>query len=336
MKRSLALAAAVLAAVTMVAAGCGGSDEVPADSVAVVNGSSITRASLDDLLARAKKSYTAQKRAFPKAGTSEYQTLQTQAVAYLVQRQEYASEADKLGIKVTDGQIANKIADVKKQYFSGSQAKFEKGLADQGYTEATLREDIRSQLLTEGIYKKITADVKVTDADLKDYYEKNKANYTVPESRSVRHILVKTKAEADQIHAQLVAGGDFAAIAKAKSIDPGSKNLGGKLVVSRGQTVAPFDKAAFSLKTNELSQPVKTQFGYHIIQPLADVKPGSVTPFKQVESQIRTQLESQKKNDAVNKWVADVEKQYKGKVQYAAGFEPPDTSTTTGSTTTSG
>jgi parvulin-like peptidyl-prolyl isomerase len=336
MKRSLALAAAVLAAVTMVAAGCGGSDEVPADSVAVVNGSSITRASLDDLLARAKKSYTAQKRAFPKAGTSEYQTLQTQAVAYLVQRQEYASEADKLGIKVTDGQIAKKIADVKKQYFSGSQAKFEKGLADQGYTEVTLREDIRSQLLTEGIYKKITADVKVTDADLKDYYEKNKANYTVPESRSVRHILVKTRAEADQIHAQLVAGGDFAAIAKAKSIDPGSKNLGGKLVVSRGQTVAPFDKAAFSLKTNELSQPVKTQFGYHIIQPLADVKPGSVTPFKQVESQIRTQLESQKKNDAVNKWVADVEKQYKGKVQYAAGFEPPDTSTTTGSTTTSG
>ncbi len=335
MKRSLALAAAVLAAVTLVAAGCGGSDEVPADSVAVVDGSSITRASLDELLARAKKSYTAQKRAFPKAGTSEYQALQTQAVAYLVQRQEYASEADKLGVNATDTQIAKKIDGVRKQYFSGNQKKFEKGLADQGYTEASLREEIRSQLLTEGIYKKITADVKITDGDVKDYYAKNKANYTVPESRSVRHILVKTKAEADQIHAQLVAGGDFAAIAKAKSIDPGSKNLGGKLVVSRGQTVAPFDKAAFSLETNELSQPVKTQFGYHIIQPLADVKPGSVTPFTQVETQIRTQLDSQKKNDAVTKWVADVEKQYKGKVQYAAGFEPPDTSTTTGDTTTS-
>ena len=336
MKRSLALAAAVLAAVTVVAAGCGGSDEVPAGSVAVVDGSSITRASLDDLLARAEKSYKAQKRAFPKAGTSEYQTLQQQAVAYLVQRQEYASEADKLGVKVTDGQIAKKIADVKKQYFGDSQTKFEKGLADQGYTQASLREDIQSQLETEGIYKKITADVKVTDADVKDYYDKNKANYTVPESRSVRHILVKTKAEADQIHAQLVAGGDFAAIAKAKSIDPGSKNLGGKLTVTRGQTVAPFDKAAFSLKTNELSQPVKTQFGYHIIQPLSDVKPGSVTPFSQVESQIRTQLQSTKKNDVVNKWVADVEKDYKGKVQYAAGFEPPATSTTTGDTTTSG
>ena len=336
MKRSLALAAAALAAVTLVAAGCGDSDEVPADAVAVVDGTSITRSSLDGLLARAKKSYAAQKRAFPKAGTSDYQSLQTQAVAYLVQREEYAREADKLGIDVTDQQIAKKVEEVKKQYFSGSQAKFEKGLKDQGYTKATLEEDIRSQLLTEGIYKKVTTDAKVTDADLKSYYEKNRSNYTVPESRSVRHILVKSKADADRIRTQLVNGGDFAALAKANSIDPGSKDAGGKLTVSKGQTVAPFDKAAFSLDTNELSQPVKTQFGYHLIQPLADVKAGSVTPFAQVKDQIRTQLESETKNTAVTKWVADVEKEYKGKVQYAAGFEPPDTSTTTGETTTSG
>ena len=336
MKRSLALAAAALAAVTLVAAGCGDSDEVPADAVAVVDGTSITRSSLDGLLARAKKSYAAQKRAFPKAGTSDYQSLQTQAVAYLVQREEYAREADKLGIDVTDQQIAKKVEEVKKQYFSGSQAKFEKGLKDQGYTKATLEEDIRSQLLTEGIYKKVTTDAKVTDADLKSYYEKNRSNYTVPESRSVRHILVKTKADADRIRAELVNGGDFAALAKASSIDPGSKDAGGKLTVSKGQTVAPFDKAAFSLDTDELSQPVKTQFGYHLIQPLADVKAGSVTPFAQVKDQIRTQLESETKNTAVTKWVADVEKEYKGKVQYAAGFEPPDTSTTTGETTTSG
>lgn len=336
MKRPLALAAAVLAGITLVAAGCGDSDEVPADAVAVVDGSSITRASLDDLLARAKKSYTAQKRAFPKAGTSEYQALQTQAVAYLVQRQEYAREAEKLGVRVTDDQITKKIDEVKKQYFGGNQKKFEKGLADQGYTESSLRDDIRSQLLTEGIYKDVTGDVKITDADAKAYYDKNRANYTVPESRAVRHILVKTKAEAERIRAELASGGDFATLAKAKSLDPGSKDQGGKLTVSRGQTVAPFDKAAFSLETNQLSQPIKTQFGYHIIQPLAAVKPGSVTPFAQVEGQIRTQLDSEKKNEAVNKWVADVEKEYKDKVQYATGFAPPDTSSTTGESTTSG
>lgn len=336
MKRSLALAAAALAAVTLVAAGCGGSDEVPTNAVAVVDGSTVTRASLDELLTRAKLSYAAQKRSFPKAGTSEYQTLQTQAVAYLVQRQEYASEAEKLGIQVKDTQIAKKVDQVRKQYFSDNQAKFVQGLKEQGYTEATLREELRSQLLTEGIYDKVTAAAKVTDADVKSYYAKNKANYSVPESRAVRHILVKTKAEADRIRAELVSGGDFAALAKANSLDPGSKDQGGKLTVSKGQTVAPFDKAAFSLDTNEVSEPVKTQFGYHIIQPLAAVKAGSVTPLSQVQDQIRTQLVSQKKNDAVNDWVAKVEKEYKGKVQYAVGFEPPDTSTTTGETTTSG
>jgi parvulin-like peptidyl-prolyl isomerase len=336
MKRSLLLAAAALAAVTVVAAGCGGSDEVPADAVAVVDGTSISRTTLDDLLTRAKKTYTAQKRSFPKAGTSEYQSLQTQAVAYLVQRQEYAREAEMLGIDVTDGQITKKLDEVKKQYFGGNQAKFEKGLADQGYTVDTLRDDIRSQLVTEGIYKKVTDDVKITDADVKSYYDQNRQKYSVPESRSVRHILVKTKAEADAIHSQLQNGGDFAAIAKEKSLDPGSKDQGGKLTVTRGQTVAAFDKAAFALKTNELSQPVKTQFGYHLIQPLAAVKPGSVTPFEQVKSQIRSQLESERKNSAVNDWVAKVEKSYKDKVQYAAGFEPPDTSTTNQSTTTSG
>ena len=336
MKRSLALAAAALASITLVAAGCGGSDEVPTNAVAVVDGSTVTRASLDELLTRAKLSYAAQKRSFPKAGTSEYQTLQTQAVAYLVQRQEYASEAEKLGIQVKDTQIAKKVGQVRKQYFSDNQAKFVQGLKAQGYTEATLREEIRSQLLTEGIYDKVTAAAKVTDADVKSYYAKNKANYSVPESRAVRHILVKTKAEADRIRAELVSGGDFAALAKANSLDPGSKDQGGKLTVSKGQTVAPFDKAAFSLETNEVSEPVKTQFGYHIIQPLAAVKAGSVTPLSQVQDQIRTQLVSQKKNDAVNEWVAKVEKEYKGKVQYAVGFEPPDTSTTTGETTTSG
>ena len=336
MKRSLALAAAALASVTLVAAGCGGSDEVPTNAVAVVDGSTVTRAALDELLTRAKLSYAAQKRSFPKAGTSEYQTLQTQAVAYLVQRQEYASEAEKLGIQVKDTQIAKKVGQVRKQYFSDNQAKFVQGLKEQGYTEATLREELRSQLLTEGIYDKVTAAAKVTDADVKSYYAKNKANYSVPESRAVRHILVKTKAEADRIRAELVSGGDFAALAKANSLDPGSKDQGGKLTVSKGQTVAPFDKAAFSLETNEVSKPVKTQFGYHIIQPLAAVKAGSVTPLSQVQDQIRTQLVSQKKNDAVNDWVANVEKEYKGKVQYAVGFEPPDTSTTTGETTTSG
>jgi len=336
MKRSLLLAAAALAAVTLVAAGCGDTDEVPADAVAVVDGTPITKASLDELLARAKKSYTAQQREFPKAGTAEYQSLQSQAVAYLVQREEYANEADELGITITDEEITKKVAEVKKQYFENDQKKFEAGLKQQGYTEAALRDDIRSQLVSEKIYERVTKDVKVSDADLQKHYASNKSQYTVAESRAVRHILVKTKAEADKLHDQLESGADFAALAKQSSLDPGSKDQGGKLTVSRGQTVAPFDKAAFSLETNQLSDPVKTEFGYHLIQPLAAVKAGSVTPFAQVKAQIRSQLVEERKNTAVSDWAKEIEEKYDGKVNYAAGFEPPDTSTTEEETTTGG
>ena len=112
----------------------------------------------------------------------------------------------------------------------------------------------------------MTKDAKVTDAQITKYYNENKSQYNVAESRDVRHILVKTKAEADKIYDQIKAGGDFAALAKKYSLDPGSAAIGGKLTITRGQTVAPFDKTAFLLATNEVSRPVKTQFGYHIIQ----------------------------------------------------------------------
>jgi foldase protein PrsA len=333
MKRSLMLAAAALAAVTVVAAGCGDTDEVPSDAVAVVDGTPIQKSTLDQLLTRTKKTYAAQKRAFPKAGTSEYQSLQTQAVAFLVQREEYAREAEKLGVKVTDAQIQKKVDDVKKQYFGGDQKKFEAGLKAQAYTIAALREDARAQLVSEGIYKDITGDVKVSDGAAQQYYDQNIDRYRVADSREVRHILVKTKAEADKLHGELENGASFATLAKENSLDPGSKDQGGKLTVSKGQTVEAFDKAAFSLDTNQISQPVKTQYGYHIIQPLTAVKKGRVTPFTEVRSQIKSQLLQQKKSAAVSDWVGKVEKEYKDKVQYAAGYEPPDTTATDTGTT---
>jgi parvulin-like peptidyl-prolyl isomerase len=329
------LAAAALAVLTVVAAGCGGTDEVPPDAVAVVDGTPISKSTLDELLTRTKKTYSAQKRQFPKAGTSEYQALQTQAVAFLVQRAEYAREADKLGVKVTDAQIQQKVDGVKKQYFGGNEKKFEAGLKAQSYTLAALRDDARAQLVSEGIYKDITGNVKISDAEAQQYYDQNIDRYKVAESRVVRHILVKTKDEADQIRSEIENGADFATLAKEKSQDPGSKDQGGKLTVSKGQTVAPFDKAAFSLDTNQLSEPVKTQYGYHLIQPLTDVKKGRVTPFTEVRTQIKSQLMQQKQGNVVSQWVSKVEKEYKGKVSYATGYEPPDT-TTTGTGTTSG
>jgi len=327
--------AVVVAAVALVAAGCGGDDGgVPEGTVAVVDGQEISRTELDALITRARKSYQADKRQFPKAGSPEYQSLQSQAVAFLVQRVEFEKEANELGVEVTDAQIDRRIAQLKKQFFKNDEKSFAKGLARQGYTLESFKPDVRAQILSEKLYEKVTGDVKVTDADVKSQYEKNKAQYTTPETRQVRHILVKTKAEADAIYDQLKGGADFARLASQKSLDPGSKSNGGRLTISRGQTVAQFDQTAFLLPTNALSRPVRTEFGFHLIQPLGEVKPAKTTPFAQVKDTIKSELEQTRKQQAVEKWSDGVKKEYEDKVEYAEAFKPPAAATETSAATT--
>lgn len=319
--RLLILLAAVLA---VGAAGCGGGGgTVPKDAVAVVDGEAVPTADFDTLLAQAKKSYQSQKRAFPKAGTEEYQTLKNQAVAFLVQRVEFEQNAKDLELEVTDKQVDERLAQIKKQYFAGDEKKYAKQLADQGLTDKQVRADLRAQLVSEGLFKEVTNDVKVTDKDVSGYYAENKATYSQPESRDVRHILVKTKALADEIYGQLAGGGDFTALAKKYSEDPGSKDQGGKLTVARGQTVAPFDQTAFLLKVGAISRPVKTEYGYHIIEPLSEIKPAKQTPLKDVKDSIKQQLLQTKRNEAMTAWVDDVKREYEDKVRYAVGFQPP-------------
>lgn len=320
----LVLAALALLALG-VAAGCGGGEEsVPEDAVAVVDGEEVSRADLDALLALAKTSYEGQKREFPKAGTPEYQSLQSQAVAYLVQRVEYRQKAEDLGITVTDEDIEKRIEELRKENFGGDDEKLQAQIRQQGYTEETFRDAIEADLLADRIYDQITKDVKVDDAAVRAHYDENKTTYEVPESREVRHILVETKARANEIYDQLKDGGDFAALAKRFSKDEGSKNDGGKLTISRGQTVGPFDTTAFLLPEGSISRPVKTEFGYHVIQALSAVKPAKTTPFAEVKASIRKQLVDQRKNEVVSAWLADVEDEYEGKVSYADGFAPPE------------
>ncbi|HVN62691.1 MAG TPA: peptidylprolyl isomerase [Gaiellaceae bacterium] len=322
----------VAVALALVAAGCGGgSSTVPSDAVAVVNGQPISKAELDQLLNQAKVTYKSQKRAFPKAGSAEYAALQTQAITFLVQRSEFAQEADKMGIKVTDKQVEDRLNQIKKQYFKSDPKAYLKQLASQGLTDSQVRDDLRAQLVSEAIFAKVSGGVKVTDQQIADYYSKNKSQYSQPQSRDVRHILVKNKALAEKLYTELRAnkGANFAALAKKYSQDPGSKNTGGKLTVSKGQTVPPFDQAAFTLPTKAISTPIHTQYGWHIIQALSDVRPAKTTPLASVKESIRQQLLQTQKNAAMTAWVADAKKKYDKKTRYQVGYGPTTTATTT-------
>jgi parvulin-like peptidyl-prolyl isomerase len=280
-------------------------------------------------MARAKSAYTQRKSEFPKVGSAEYKALQNQAVQYLVQQEKYRQAADQMDIKIEEKEIEARLAQVKKQYFGDSQKEYEKNLKQQGLTEEQVRNEIENQLISEKIYEEVTQGVKVTDADIEEHYQKNKKDYRVPSSREVRHILVSSRPLATRLHRQLQNGGNFAALAKRHSKDPGSKANGGKLTVRKGETVPPFDKAAFSLKKGELSSPIKTTFGWHIIEALSDVKPPSTTALKDVKEQIRQQLLQEKRQKAIGDWTKDLNKDFEDEIAYQVGYAPPSTNQTT-------
>jgi foldase protein PrsA len=294
----------------------------------------ISFAQLDRAMAQAEQSYKAQKQEFPKAGSPEYRALQDRALTVLVQRAQLAQKAEELNITISQKQIEDRLKQIKQQYFGGSDQKYRQELKRQGVTDAEVRDDVKASLISEAIADRVTSGVKVAEPQLRAYYKKNLSRFTQPETREVRHILVKSKATADRLYRQLQDGADFATLAEKFSQDPGSKAQGGKLTITRGQTVPEFDATAFKLKTGELSKPVKTQFGWHIIYAEKATTPKKVQPFAQVKEVIRQQLVSDQRNDNLNDWYDGVKKEFASRTTYAKGFEPLQTGTTTGTTTT--
>jgi foldase protein PrsA len=341
MKTFRLLSLPLLLVSALLVAGCGGgggTKSVPQNAVAIVGADTITKQQYNDLLAAARSQYKAQKKTFPKVGTTAYKSLSDSAVTYLVQESELEQRAPALGVTIGTKDVDSRIAQIKKQYFAGSDKKYKAQLKAQGLTEAQLRQDLHAQILAERLYNKVTAKVEVSDAAVKSYYEQNKSQYTTKASRDVRHILVGSKKKADDLEAQLKKGASFATLAKKYSTDTTSAKKGGDLgQISQGQTVASFDKVAFALKTNEISQPVHSTYGWHIIQALGPVKPAKVTPLKSVSASIRTNLLSTKKTTVMQKWVDQLKKDFASRIVYQTGYTPAATtsaSTTTPATTT--
>jgi parvulin-like peptidyl-prolyl isomerase len=326
------------------ACGGGGSQSVSGDSVAAVGDQQITKAQWDALIAQTKHNFLATKRKFPAPGTVDYANLKTNATQFLIQGSEYQQEADKLGVKVTDQDVNARLDQIKKQYYGNPagqkqatpaqmETRYQAALKQQGFTDEEVRQGIKLQLLREDVFNKVTKDTKVSDDEIKTYYDKNKQQYATPAqppSRDVRHILVKSKKLADQLYTQLQANpGKFAALAKKYSTDTSSAQNGGRLppgTAVKGRLVKPFEDVAFSIKTNQISKPVHSQFGWHIIEALGPVKagtPAKPTPLSQVKEAIRQQLLSSDKQKSMDKWLAGIKKHYCKTIGYKQGYAPP-------------
>jgi peptidyl-prolyl cis-trans isomerase D len=172
-----------------------------------------------------------------------------------------------------------------KAYYDGHQKEFE------------TPESARIEYLVLG-RDALAEQVVVGEEDLKTYYEQNKSRFGVPEERRARHILVKASPEALEKAKELLARvkadpGQFAALAKSRSDDPGSASQGGDLgFFARGMMVKPFADAVFSIKDGEIVGPIETEFGQHIIQ-LTAVRPATEKSFESVRAEIDREVRLQ-------------------------------------------
>ncbi len=150
--------------------------------------------------------------------------------------------------------------------------------------------------------------IQIPDEELRRIYQSSQERFRTPERVKARHILLmtagksdeekaKAKAQAEDLLKQLKAGADFAALAKAHSEDSGTRDNGGDLGwIVRGQTVENFEKTAFTLKPNELSDVIVTEYGYHIIQVL-DKEPARLRPFEEVKGELAKEESTQRVYD---------------------------------------
>jgi foldase protein PrsA len=223
-------------------------------------------------------------------------------------------------INVSDADVAAREEQLKANFPAGS---WDEMLKARGLTEDDVRSALREQLILD---KALAKDVTITPAQIQTYFKKNHAAFDKPEQVTARHILVPNLATANKVEAALKSGGNFATLAKQYSIDPGSKDKGGDLgTFRRGQMVPAFDKVAFSAPVGAISAPVKSPFGYHIIQVTAR-EPGEKATLASATDRITDMLRQQQESPLIQPFLQNL--QQKANIQvtdarFADLFPPP-------------
>jgi len=241
----------------------------------------------------------------PEKTDPQYTVLQQNLLDSIIVMKILESYAKENNINVTDKEVADEISALIKNY--ESEAAFEKDLKDRNLSRTFLNEQVKSQLLRDKVFALATKDVTVSDEETKKYYDDNAETlFMVPEQVKASHILIKfaipegqelndtIKAEAKtkitDIQEQLNNGADFAELAKQYSEDTASAVNGGDIgFISKGQTVAEFEEAAFALGVGQLSEIVETTFGYHIIKCIEKQSP-YVKTYDEVKDTIKSYL----------------------------------------------
>jgi foldase protein PrsA len=320
--RSILALGAFFVVLAAAVAGCGGSSSgLPSNSVAVVAGNPITTKAFKHWMFVAAQGQAAQSPGSPviipdppnytqciatarkdipslkktaaktlKADCSQlFTTLSGQVMDFLIKAYWYQADAHRAGIKLTDAQVQKALTTAKKSQFS-TDAQFQTFLKTSGQTV----QDILFRVRVNQIFQKLSAKhpATVTQAAIASYYASHKTQFGSPETRNMRVVLTKTLAQANTAKAAIKGGQSWKAVAKKYSIDP-SKNNGGVLTgVRAGQQDSALSQAGFAASLNKLVGPVKSQFGYYLID-VTKINAATQRTLAQSSAQIKQTLQSQ-------------------------------------------
>lgn len=250
---------------------------------------------------------------------------QTEAGAELLNEYRKANIESIIMRKLLEGKIEEEniiISDERKEEIFNEQVKYI--LQENNITEEQLLENLKMQgieslevykellfaqnesvLLIAELQNKITESLTVSDEDVQNYYNENQEQFVKGERVEASHILVEKEETAREVLDKLNGGSKFAELAKEYSLD-GSAQDGGELgFFNKGKMVKPFEEAAFSMKIGEVSEPVQTEYGYHIIL-VTDKEEESVISFEESKEQIKNALINQKQVEKLNDYVNDL------------------------------
>ncbi len=191
--------------------------------------------------------------------------------------------------------------------------------------------EIEKSILAKKYFEKKVKKLNINEREIKEYYKKNKERYKEPEGVHVKHILIYIPKDADkatekkalekakQIRAQILKGAKFEELAKIYSDDAGSKKKGGDLgIIKKGQTISEFEKVIFKLKPGEISRPIRSSYGYHIVK-VEEKIPEKILPFEEVKDLVKEDYLQKKQEELMRQILQKLYQEYQPKIYLKLG-----------------